>query len=145
MSAITEAVGLGLKLFTGSDVVANSPSYTEVTGILDFQPPELTYSKIDTTVYSNSTGVRTSKGGLGTPGTGKVTILWQPTLIASLRAMGKTKFAFKITYGDGIVSSVAIFDGHWAKIADKTPIDDNDACDLEYQQDAAATFTAGNN
>jgi hypothetical protein len=144
MSAITEAIGQ-VKLEYSPD----NSSWTEVTKLYEFNPPEISYKRVDMS-YHGVGQVRRNKSGLGEPGTGKGMAAWQPALVATLNGLvgnASNDYYWRVTYGDGAATnSVKVFQGYLAKVGDKTPFDEHYAFEFEIQQSGALTsFTQGSN
>lgn len=146
MSDIVDAIGYGLTVEYGDAATfAASVSWTEITEVVDFEPPDYEANVVDTSHMKSTGAVRTYKAGMIKPGTAKLTILWQPTLLAALKAKVKarTNTGLRVTYNDGGTPTVEGYTVVWKKVGGKRPMDDEMVVDIELQASGDISITAG--
>lgn len=119
-----------------------------VTGLIDIEPPAGKIDSVQNSNFATTDQVHTSQPGWEKPGVMKVTILWDHTQVAAIKALKRKMKGWIITTNDGTeiggaTSSTIKFQGFITGDGMKVPMEKLDTYEFEIQQSGAETFTAG--
>lgn len=130
----------GTGLSYGSDVVANTPTYTEISKVQGVTPPSLAVGVTETKWLKKANRVVGKKPNWKTPGDLTATLFYDKDQMADLYALAGTLIAWKIDYPD---TSTHILDGFISDYGQpELNGDDEMMIEITITVDGLAAFTA---
>jgi hypothetical protein len=132
--------GYGTKLEYGSTILSGTPTWTEISGVDEITPPEVTVESKSTRHLKTANKFKTKAPSWKDAGSLSGALFYDKTQYSTLLGLVGTERAWRVTLADG---SKTEFDGFLSKLGNPVDIDGDVKVAIEITPGDLPTFTPG--